>query len=182
MNIKSSFSILIVKYQIAQQVWKRNQILKVKRFNLPPVHPCLPIIFPESKQPTYYIRTLTRFSSWKKNRNKGSIFVLKDSTSKENRNNEKIKGKLNKKHFEILWCPFLSLRDGNKQCLSMHICGWLYMLDIVLFGACRLSERFIHFGLFALWALKFHFFVGRLIENKRFPITDNCLKNEQKRL
>ena len=55
------------------------------------------------------------------------------------------------------------------------------MLYIVLLGACRWSERFIYFGLFALWALKFHFFVGRLIANKRLPITDNCLKNEQKR-
>ena len=45
----------------------------------------------------------------------------------------------------------------------------------------EMERRFIYFGLFALWALKFHLFVGRLITNKHLPITDNCLKNEQKR-
>ena len=50
------------------------------------------------------------------------------------------------------------------------------MLDIFLLGACRLSELFIYFGSFALLALKFKFFVGRLIANKRLPITDNCQK------
>ena len=29
--------------------------------------------------------------------------------------------------------------------------------------------------------VKISFFFGRLIANKRLPITDNCLKNEQKR-
>ena len=37
------------------------------------------------------------------------------------------------------------------------------MLDIFLLGACRWSELFIYFGSFALLALKFKFFVGRLI-------------------
>ena len=42
------------------------------------------------------------------------------------------------------------------------------MLDIFLLGTFRWSERFIYFGSFALWALKFHyFFVGRLIANKK---------------
>ena len=50
------------------------------------------------------------------------------------------------------------------------------MLDIFLLGACRWSELFIYFGSFALWALKFKVFVGRLIANKRLPITDNCQK------
>ena len=50
------------------------------------------------------------------------------------------------------------------------------MLDIFLLGACRWSELFIYFGSFALWALKFHFFGGRLIANKRLPINDDCQK------
>ena len=51
------------------------------------------------------------------------------------------------------------------------------MVDIFLLGACRWSELFIYFGSFALWALKFHFFGGRLIANKRLPINDDCQKN-----
>ena len=51
------------------------------------------------------------------------------------------------------------------------------MLDIFLIGACQWSELFIYFGSFALWALKFHFFGGRLIANKRLPINDDCQKN-----
>ena len=50
------------------------------------------------------------------------------------------------------------------------------MLDIFLLDACPWSELFIYFGSFAFWALKFKFFVGRLIANKRLPITDNCQK------
>ena len=50
------------------------------------------------------------------------------------------------------------------------------MLDIFLLGACRWSELFIYFGSFALLALKFKVFVGRLIANKRLPTTDNCQK------
>ena len=49
-------------------------------------------------------------------------------------------------------------------------------MDIFLLGACRWSELFIYFGSFAFWALKFKVFVGRLIANKRLPITDNCQK------
>ena len=51
------------------------------------------------------------------------------------------------------------------------------MLNIFLLGTCRWSELFIYFGSFALWALKFHFFGGRLIANKRLPINDDCQKN-----
>ena len=51
------------------------------------------------------------------------------------------------------------------------------MLDIFLLGACRWSKFFIYFGSFALWALKFHFFGGLLIANKRLPINDDCQKN-----
>ena len=51
------------------------------------------------------------------------------------------------------------------------------MLDIFLIGACQWSELFIYFGSFVLWALKFHFFVRRLIANKRLPIADNCRIN-----
>ena len=50
------------------------------------------------------------------------------------------------------------------------------MLDIFLLGTCRWSELIIYFGSFALLALKFEFFVGRLIANKRLPITDDCQK------
>ena len=39
----------------------------------------------------------------------------------------------------------------------------------------------MYFGSFALWALKFKFFVGRLMANKHLPITDNCQKLKQKR-
>ena len=56
------------------------------------------------------------------------------------------------------------------------------MLDIFLLGACRWSELFIYFGSFALLALKFKVFVGRLIANKRLPITDNCQKIIKKTL
>ena len=56
------------------------------------------------------------------------------------------------------------------------------MLDIFLLGACRWSELFIYFGSFAFRALKFKFFVGRLIANKRLPITDNCQKIIKKTL
>ena len=52
-----------------------------------------------------------------------------------------------------------------------------YVLDNFPLGACQWSELFIYFGSNALWALKFHFFFGRLITNKRLPITDNCQKN-----
>ena len=55
------------------------------------------------------------------------------------------------------------------------------MLDIFLLGTCRWSELLMYFGSFALWALKFKFFVGRLIANKYLPITDNCHKLKQKR-
>ena len=55
------------------------------------------------------------------------------------------------------------------------------MLDIFLLGTCRWSELLMYFGSFALWALKFKFFVGRLIANKHLPITDNCQKLKQKR-
>ena len=55
------------------------------------------------------------------------------------------------------------------------------MLDIFLLGTCRWSELFIYFGSFALLALKFKVFVGRLIANKRLPITDNC-QNTKKTL
>ena len=55
------------------------------------------------------------------------------------------------------------------------------MLDIFLLGTCRWSELIMYFGSFALWALKFKFFVGRLIANKHLPITDNCQKLKQKR-
>ena len=53
------------------------------------------------------------------------------------------------------------------------------MLDIFLLGTCRWSELLMYFGSFALWALKFKFFVGRLIANKHLPITDNCQKLKQ---
>ena len=36
-------------------------------------------------------------------------------------------------------------------------------------------------GSFALWALKFKFFVGRLIANKHLSVIDNCQKLKQKR-
>ena len=55
------------------------------------------------------------------------------------------------------------------------------MLDIFLLGTCRWSELLMYFGSFALKALKFKFFVGRLIANKHLPITDNCQKLKQKR-
>ena len=55
------------------------------------------------------------------------------------------------------------------------------MLDIFLLGTCQWSELIMYFGSFALWALKFKFFVGRLIANKHLPITDNCQKLKQKR-
>ena len=55
------------------------------------------------------------------------------------------------------------------------------MLDIFFLGTCRWSELLMYFGSFALWALKFKFFVGRLIANKHLPITDNCQKLKQKR-
>ena len=44
------------------------------------------------------------------------------------------------------------------------------MLDIFLLGTCRWSELIIYFGSFALLALKFKFFVGRLIANKRLQL------------
>ena len=50
------------------------------------------------------------------------------------------------------------------------------MLDIFLLITCRWSELIIYFGSFALLALKLKFFVGRLIANKRLPITDDCQK------
>ena len=50
-----------------------------------------------------------------------------------------------------------------------------------ILGTCRWSELIMYFGSFALWALKFKFFVGRLIANKHLPITDNCQKLKQKR-
>ena len=55
------------------------------------------------------------------------------------------------------------------------------MLDIFLLSTCRWSELIMYFGSFALWALKFKFFVGRLVANKHLPITDNCQKLKQKR-
>ena len=54
------------------------------------------------------------------------------------------------------------------------------MLDIFLLGTFRWSERFIYFGSFALWALKFHFFfVGRLIANKKKKLTETLWKESK---
>ena len=50
------------------------------------------------------------------------------------------------------------------------------MLDIFLLGACRWSELFYLFWFICILGVKIKFFVGRLIANKRLPITDNCQK------
>ena len=57
-----------------------------------------------------------------------------------------------------------------------YIC-WTFFFSVPVGGV----NFFIYFGSFAFWALKFKVFVGRLIANKRLPITDYCQKLKQKR-
>ena len=52
-----------------------------------------------------------------------------------------------------------------------YIC-WTFFFSAPVGGV----NFFIYFGSFAFLALKFKVFVGRLIANKRLPITDNCQK------
>ena len=131
----------------------------------------MPIIFPESK-PANILHPHAHAILFlkKKNRNKGSIFVLKHSTSRKESEN-KIRN-----IFQSRGAPFyLQGVETNSALVYIfigdYIC-WTFFFSAPVGGVNFLSIlAHLHFGRY-----KFKFFDGRLTANKRLPITDSCQK------